>query len=1425
MQLVIYSLIVIILCSNGIQSQTIRFNQLTTEDGLSNNNVFEIMQDRLGFLWFATDDGLNRFDGYDFKIFRHDPLNKNSISGNSVWSIKEDHKGNIWTGTKSGWLNCYNPVEEKFREWRIESDITGENTITFIYEDFDYKLWIGTYRSGLYRFNPETEKTDHWLNDPSDTSSLSNNYISSILQDKNGNIWISTYHGLNRIDPSLSLKIFKHYYNIPGNPNSISDNIIWYLTPSESDSNLFWIGTANGLTSYKTDSEKFSQIKITNPENIQFGTSAGSVIEDNYEKEKILWIDSYAGLVRLDRSNGSYERFIADNNNPNSLVSNQINRMIKDRSGVLWIATNNGISSFSPYRSKFNTTLSGEYKFVNLDLINKKNIKAITKTTDSRAWFGTEDGLYYAKNQDRKIIIKQFNHSEKLNIWALTPGNKDDLWIGTYGSGLYKIELKTNRFSHYRYNEKKFATPSVNFVKSICCDDKNNIWIGYWGFGLGCINSSTGEYKHWLNNPDDSNSLSLNDVWVIYQDNKGRMWIGTNGGGLNLAYPQAGLLDEKDSGHFYRWLYEENDPGSLSSNTIYSICELSKKDNALKFSHTVLWIGTNKGLNKFIIKDSDSAIDFPESAVYITRYTTLNGLPDNAIKCLTEDEQGNLWIGTNSGISIYNPDKNKFTNFNNADGITGGSFNSSSVYKYGNGLIFMGSTSGLNWFSPNEIKLSSFIPPVLITDFQIFNKSVKVDKNSILNTSVFNKNEIILSFKHNTFSFKFAALDYSNPASIQYSYKMEGFDKEWVQSGSRRFATYTNLYPGEYIFKVKSTNSDRVWNKNISELKVIILPPWWRTIWAMGFYVLIFLLGIWGIIKFQTYKTRLQNDFKIKELEASHLREIENIKSRFFANLSHEFRTPLTLILGPAEQITRMSDNTKVKEEASLIYRSAKKLNRLANQLLDLSKIEAGKMKLLAKRHDLNRVIEQIISSFQSFAEKKHIRLNFIPGEQKIFIYLDKDKFDKILGNLFSNAIKFTPERGLVNVKTKINFTSGKIIADTDPMNMEKKKNDCHVEISVSDTGIGIPKEQLDKIFDRFYQVDNRLSKEYEGTGIGLSLTKELVELHKGKIFVESVEGKGSEFKIVLPFGKDHLLPEEINQDSISEKEDLPGDVISDINIHKEIKTHSDSELISWDDITNNEKPTVLVIDDNADLRKYITEILHQDYKILEASDGEEGFCKSIKFIPDLIISDVMMPKIDGFTLCNKIKTDTRTSHIPLILLTAKSTIEDKLDGLQTGADAYIMKPFEAAELRVRIMNLIEQRKRVQEHFNKFGIFDLEQKQVTSVDQKFMREALKIIDAHIADPNFNIETFAECMTISRSLLHKKFNSLVGETPGELIKRIRLNRAAKLLANNHGNITEIAFQVGFNDASYFTACFKKQFDISPSQYHQEHNLNT
>ncbi|HSD63161.1 MAG TPA: ATP-binding protein [Ignavibacteriaceae bacterium] len=557
---------------------------------------------------------------------------------------------------------------------------------------------------------------------------------------------------------------------------------------------------------------------------------------------------------------------------------------------------------------------------------------------------------------------------------------------------------------------------------------------------------------------------------------------------------------------------------------------------------------------------------------------------------------------------------------------------------------------------------------------------------------------------------------------------------------------------------------------------------------------------------------RLQQETLQKEKEAEKLQEIDKIKTNFFTNISHEFRTPLTLILGPAQKILEQSGNDEINEEARLIHQNAKKLNRLTNQLLDLSRIEAGKMKLKTSKQNILPLLNEIAASFQPFADRKKISLKCQSGQEEIRIYIDRDKIDKIITNILSNALKFTPEGGCVNVNVK-----------TRPLLDENYAFDSQVkeiaEISVQDNGIGIPEEQLDKIFDRFYQLDNRLSREYDGTGVGLSLTKELVELHKGRILVESEQGKGSIFRVILPMGKEHLLEEEIiDVDTLDKSEEISG---GDARV-QDIKNAAPLIIKNKFDINSisKESPTLLIIEDNEDVRRYVKGILNDLYIIKEASDGEEGLEKALDMIPDLIISDIMMPKRDGMQLCHNIKSDSRTSHIPVILLTAKTTLKDKIEGLETGADDYLTKPFEADELKARIRGLLDQRKRMQEYFRQHELFGEEIKVITSSDKKFLTDTVKIIKENISDPALSVELLARNLAVSRQLLYKKLISLVGESPNEFIRRIRLNRAQKLIESKSGNISEIALEVGFGNPSYFAECFQKQFGVLPSQYHQK-----
>ncbi|MBS4032854.1 MAG: response regulator [Ignavibacterium sp.] len=1386
------SILIIISVNSALYTQSLRFNHITTTNGLSNNSVNDIIQDKTGFLWLATDDGLNRFDGYQFKVFRHSTDKNNSISDNSLLSLMLDSKDNIWIGSRSGWLNCYDPVKDYFTKWKIESDLIMENSITSLYEDSRRKIWIGTYRSGVYRLDPVSGQINHWENKSDDSTSLSQNYISSILEDDEGNIWIGTYYGLSKFNPSSEQYGFERFYRHSDLSNQVTDNIIWALSRSKYNPEKIWIGTANGLLCYNTYNKSFTEYLIPNPDNLQFGISAGSVIEELHLGELILWIDSYAGLNRLNLSNGETTRFLSDKNSPNSLASNQIHKMIKDKSGVFWFATNNGLSYFTSKSTRFNDLTYGSIKVHNYELIKKKNVNAIIKTTDNRLWFGTSEGLIFASNINEKLEFNKIIGSEKLNIWSLSHGISNDIWIGTYGAGLYRLDLLTGKLKSIPLFSSGLYPESVKYNKAVHCDNSGIVWIGYWGYGLIKFNSNSGEVKVWQNDHKNPNSLSHDDVWVIYQDSKGRIWAGTNGGGLNLYDAQ--------NNKFYNWTADENDPNSLSGNNIYSICESSysskkiKNNNSAAEKNTVLWIGTNNGLNRFEV-DERTSNDLSSLQTNIKHYSIKDGLSNNSIKSIVEDDDGNLWFGTSSGISFFNLSTNDFFNFNASDGVTGTVFNFSSALKDENGIVFLGSNEGINFFNPDDIDLSNFSPTVVLTEFQIFNQSVLVGDDSPLKKNIYHSKEIVLSHSQNVFSFQFAALEFASPEAIQYAYKMEGFDADWVNIGNRRFVTYTNLNPGDYIFKVKSTNSDGIWKDNFSLVKVIITPPWWQTIWAIGLYVVIFILGIWGIIRFQINRAKLQHELKMREFESHHIREVESMKSRFFANLSHEFRTPLTLIKGPLEQLLNGKVNKNTTGLYKMALRNTEKLQNLIDELLELSKLEIEKIPLNKEQHNIVYLLQSIAGTFNPLAEQKNILFVFKTELESLIINLDKDKLEKIINNLLSNAFKFAPAGGIVNIELKT----------------ESKEDTAFAKVIVTDNGIGIPEEHLTKVFNRFYQVEENVNKKVTGSGIGLALVKELVTLHQWDINVSSVPGKETSFALYIP-----LTKEELNSISYV-KDELPdnyNEAVWEENNYDE-GTESDKSLHNYD------KPVVLFVDDSEDIRAYVTLLLQDDYNLLVADNAKNAMDLSVQNIPDLVLSDVMMPEIDGIELCNMLKSNSKTSHIPVILLTAKVTKESRLEGLESGADDYMTKPFNNEELAVRIKNLIEQRKNLREKFSKEINVQPAGLASNTLDEEFMKKIYERINQNLGNPNYDTDHLANELYISRRQLHRKLQALTGHTPGEFMRTLRMKQAAKMLLEKRFSITQIAYEVGFGSPAQFTRAFKKHFDCLPSEFNNRY----
>jgi len=1249
--------------------------------------------------------------------------------------------------------------------------------------------------------NPSTNRIDHWSSDPDDVKSLSHNYVNAIIEDTEGNILIGTYIGLCKFNPDLPQNGFERFYYNPKNQNSLSDNLIWGLSKSLIDSNFVWVGTSNNITKFNSANLTYKRIEISNPDNLQNGTGSGLVLEEVVEGKNILWTDSYAGLLRINLDYGETTRFIHDENNSSSLISNQINKIIKDRSGVIWIATENGISRITPKSTLFNSIVPGSTTTNVLSTLKKKNITAISISGENKILIGAMDGLYSLEDIKVKPQLRRLNEFNDFHIWSIASVSEDVSWVGTYGNGLKEYNYQSKKITDQNLSHPRFQTQSLYYNKSLLADGKNNIWVGYWGVGVARINLETRNYDVWLSEPGNPHSLSHNDVWVIKEDRLGRIWLGTTGGGLNL-------FEDINGGIFHNWYQKNGEPNKLSSNNIYSICESRNGKYSADKNITVLWIGTNNGLNQFIIKSKNNNKNLYEFDVEINSYTINDGLPDNSVNSILEDDDGNIWLGTGSGISFFNATQKQFTNFSSADGLNGTEMNQEAALKLANGVMLFGSTKGVNIFDPKKIKLSSYKPSVVITDFQLFNKSVKIGQDSPLKESIANTKEIILPYNQDVFSFEFAALDYNSPWSIQYAYQLEGFDADWIASGKRRFVTYTNLDPGNYTFKVKATNADGIWSDEYSSIKIIVNPPWWKSGWAYILYLMTIAISLYGIRRFSLSRTKLRDELKMRGFESQKLREIENMKSRFFANLSHEFRTPLMLIKGPLEQLRNGQVKGDPQNYYDLIYRNTKNLQTLIDQLLQLTQLEVEAIPIMSRNENLITILKGIFYSFESIATQKNISIEFGSDEKSICAWVDKDKLEKIINNILSNAFKFTPSGGIISLDVKNN----------------RRDDGDFAAVKISDTGIGIPKDKLDRIFDRFYQVDDSSGRAFGGSGIGLSLVKELVELHKWKINIESEMAKGTTFILTIPLSDSYLsdkqkIKEENNSNIISSDQDkitkhqngvtVLNDSVANQNMY-------DDDQIFSNELKNN-NPSVLVVEDSSDVREYILSLFQNDYNIIQAENGEAGLRIAAELMPDLIISDIMMPGMDGIEFCKCIKTDFQTSHIPVILLTAKVSQENKIEGLEIGADDYVTKPFNFKELSVRIKNLLEQRKRLKDKFSKDINIHAETVTVNSIDKEFLERALNVAEINLQNSEFDSGSFAKIMFVSRSQFYRKMIAITGQGPGEFIRTYRLKKSAQLLIEKKLSITQIALEVGFNSPSHFTKAFQQYFNCLPSEF--------
>jgi len=1359
------------------QYQEFRFTHLTTDNGLSQSNVTCILQDNKGYLWFGTFNGLNRYDGYEFKVFNYSPIDTQSISHNFISTLFEDSQGTLWVGTSDG-LNRYNREANTFTSFKFEEEnpnSISNNLIETILEDSKGRLWIGTRNGGLELFNRENESFIHHHHEENDKGTISSNRIRELFEDSEGNLWIAHWNGtIDILNNSQDLeKISLHQ-------KKLTDSPITAIVES-ADKNI-WIGTqGNGL--YRLQYQKGELIEVgrysTSLQN-KNGVNSNIILCLMIDRMNRLWIGTEdQGIDILDIENNTFQYSRHDPLLEGSLSHNSVWSIHQDREGNIWVGTYAyGINLLTQRYSYFQHYQHHEG---NDNCLSHNMVNSFVEDKNEDLWIATDGGgLNLFRRRNNKFLHYNSKNSN-INtdvIVCLREDSRDRLWIGTWTDGLYQFDKRTKTFT--QYTREKHGLGS-NKILHICEDRKGGLWLStYWG-GLTYFNPDNHEVQVY----NTSNSgLNDNHVRVVLQDIDGNLWVGTDVG-----------LDffDRQSKSFRKFKYDEQEQMSISSGFIHSI---------IQTADSAIWIGTTNGLNKFNQKTQT-----------FEQFTTNDGLANNEIKCILEDEDGILWLSTNKGISQFDTKSGKSKNYDVSDGLQGNEFNIRSGLKTAESEIVFGGNNGFNVFRSAKLEENLSIPPVIITDFRIFNKPISVGgADSILQKHISETDKITLSYRHVVFSFDFAALNYISPEKNHYAYIMKGFESDWNYVGSNRTATYTNLDPGDYVFTVKASNNDGIWNEEGDSVKIRIEPPFWRTWWAYLIESLLLIVTIAFVANYFISRQRLRNALRLEHIELEKMYELDQMKTQFFSNISHEFHSPMTLILSPLEKlITSQLIHKKVKNSLKLIHRNVQRLHHMTNQLRDFQKLETGELQLRLYRGDIIHFISEIVNSFHEYAIDHHIRFQFNAEPDYALEWFDPDKVDKIIYNLLSNAFKFTPDGGEITVSASI-ISSEKIVKSI----KTEDKADRYIEISFKDNGIGIPEDEIEHIFERFYHIEEHKVSGYEGSGIGLAFVYELIKIYQGNISVSSSEGQGSQFTIQIPVDEQYLEEQQVVREfNISENFgyaswDLPGAASKEFD---DTKTQIEEKAVK-------NFPIILIVEDDKEIRDYIKNSLRLKYRIISAQDGQEGIKKAKKIIPDIIISDIKMPEVSGIQLCNQLKEEEKTSHVPIVLLTGFTSHEVKIEGLRKGADAYLSKPFNIDELEAQIVNLLESRKKLSERYSRIIYRDDKKIVVNDIDEKFLKNVLETVEKHLSDGDFNAENLSKIVGMSRMQLYRKLRGLTNQTVHEFIRGIRLKRAVQILKEKRMTITEVAYEVGFNDLTYFARCFRQQYKKSPSEFISE-----
>lgn len=1339
-----------------------KFSYFNISNQLLNNSITTITQDKYGFVWIGTrGGGFVRFDGYEIKQLRNDIGKQAYLQSQSIEILHNGKNDIMWIGTKSGGLSSYNFSSRKITNYinenKTDNQFNADYILSLLDTDSD-KLLIGTWK-GFEYFNKKTNSF----------TIVNNNWKTFDIQtDGDNGYWLGTNSGLRHLNKNL-----ENDYTYTFNKKDINVSAI----VNDKQNNCLWLGTwGEGLIKFdlKTKAVKIFKQNITNPSALGSNNTYRLLLDTKGN----LWVGTWGGgLNKFDIKNETFEKIELSIPGLFTKSNKVILTIHEDASGILWIGTDGaGIFKYNLSQKKVNNI--GYSKLVKT---GSTHVTAVYVDPFNKLWLATKGGsIQYSSNKkEYKTLVIDIKQTSTL-ISPTYEGrsflqNQGFLWIATT-KGLLRVKNDNNHVK----NEEIFI-PQKDYKNSIigkklsvlAKDSSGRVWIGTQENGISCIvgydKLNKPIFKNYLPAYGKKGALQNERVNCILVDSKKRIWIGT--------YKGLHLYDST-SDSFKVFLQENNTINSISNNTILSLAED-------KFGQ--IWVGTQFGLNKLKVLPNDNFT--------VQKFTVKDGLISDYIHAVLADKAGNIWASTNKGI-VRISQKNQYQTISildKRDGVVSDVFSENASFASADGKFYFGGIEGLTYFNPDSILINNYHPPIYFTNLKINNKPFDFyedEKQEVLKNKPFYLSpSITLNHWQNIVSIEFASLDFNAPDKNEYMYQLEGFNKDWVYTGNERLVSFTNLSPGNYTLKVKATNSDKIWSTTSHNLQIKILPPPWKTWWAYCFYVAVFIFLLWLSRYFSLKQIQLKNQLVLTRVARNQERELADFKERLFTNISHEFRTPLTLILGPLEDLLQRKkfENT-VERSLRLILKQSKRMLRMVNQLLDFQKAEAGSLKLNLQPGEMVSFCYDIFLGFKDEAQRRKIDFTFNSLEKYYSFTFDYSKLEIIIVNILGNAFKFTPNN------ESISFTL-------------RKNNDGACEIIVKDTGKGIEPTDLEKIFDRFYRGKDDSVSNISGTGIGLSFVKELVSLHGGTIHATSDGKKGSIFTMVLP-----------QQESLENSIALSKESFEMINQNNEQTINSESmEENTNQEIKEQELPIILVVDDEVDIQQYVYEILAPSFKVLTASNGKEGIEIALETIPDLIVSDIMMPEVDGLELCKTLKSHQSTSHIPIILLTALSDMTHHVQGIREGADVYLPKPFNSQLLLVHIHNLITSRNRLKDLYAKKILLGSTNFEVETFEEEFIAKVMKIVEENISNSYFSSDELANLMFMSRSTFYRKLKAVTGISGNEFVRSARLNYAAKLLQSGKYSVTETAYEAGFNDIKYFRKRFQDHFGVSPSDY--------